>query len=148
MYSEPAAERGVAVEDGGRTRLQPSRASEAQVGREDPPEHNLGAQLRLSPRDRGGALRAPGGPGGRSGCSTGRAPGRGGRSGGRAETGRARGARGAQVIPKATAGELQVPPPDLVRRRAPKGPDGQDPEAGDRRAGGGEPRLIRDERGR
>src|SRR5437763_3867946 len=46
MYSEPAAERGVAVEDGGRTRLQPSRASEAQVGREDPAEHNLGAQLR------------------------------------------------------------------------------------------------------
>src|SRR5947209_19914688 len=44
--SEHAAERSVAVEDRDRSRLQPSRAPEAQIGRQDPAEHDLGAQLR------------------------------------------------------------------------------------------------------
>src|SRR5439155_6010253 len=44
--SEHAAERSVAVEDRDRSRLQPSRAPEAQIGRQDPAEHDLGAQPR------------------------------------------------------------------------------------------------------
>ena len=104
---------------------------------------------RLPARDRGGALRASRGPGGRRDR---RAPRRAGRGGGRrdrAQGGRGRGRRRHQGARQGAGGGLQVPAPGVVHGRAAQGPDRQDPQARDRGAGrrSGERRTGRAARG-
>ena len=91
---------------------------------------------RVPARDRGGAVRAPGGLRGRGRRRSGRLDGRGGRRGGRAQGGRGRERRRHPRVRQGARRGLQVPAQDLVPGRAPQGPDGQDPQARDQGAEG------------
>src|SRR5262249_13692668 len=82
----------------------------------------------------GGAVRAPGGLGGGGRRRARRRHGGGGRRRRRAQ-GRG-GRRGHPPVRQGPRRRLQVPAPDLGPRRAPEGPDGEDPQARDQAAFG------------